>query len=72
MRCVSSLDGDPVSFGRRGAPRSRHPGTVEFSGPSSVNAESLNIVSKNDLIIRLIETRVCALPDDQIINCLII
>jgi hypothetical protein len=26
-------------------------GTVEFSGPSSVNAESINIVTKSDLII---------------------
>ena len=47
-------------------------GTVEFSGPRGVNAESLNIVTKNDLIIYLIGTRICGRPGGQIINRLII
>jgi hypothetical protein len=72
MRCLSSLDGEPVYFTRPVTTRLRHPGTVEFSGPSSVNAESINIVSKSDLIIRLIETRVSRRSGGQIINRLII
>ena len=47
-------------------------GTVEFSRPRGVNAESINIVTKSDLIIRLIETRVSAPSEGQIINRLII
>jgi hypothetical protein len=47
-------------------------GTVEFSGPRGVNAESINIVTKNDLITGLIETRVSRRGGGQIINRLII
>jgi hypothetical protein len=47
-------------------------GTVEFSGPRGVNAESINIVTKNDLIIWLIGTRIWTPPEGQIINRLII
>jgi hypothetical protein len=60
-----------VVAARRGS-RSLHPGTVEFSGPTSVNAESINIVTKNDLIIWLIETRISTRREGQIINRLII
>jgi hypothetical protein len=62
LRCVSPAPWTTVAAS----------GTVEFSGPRGVNAESLNIVTKNDLIIQLIETRIWAPLADQIINRLII
>jgi hypothetical protein len=43
LRCVSCRPRRAITVAASG--------TVEFSGASSVNAESINIVTKNDLIM---------------------
>jgi hypothetical protein len=72
MRCVSSPDGDPVSFARAVADHGRGIRHSRIQRAKGVNAEPINIVTKNDLIIRLIETRISRRPGGQIINRLII
>jgi len=67
MRNVSPLSPAPWVFSA-----ARHPGTVESGGPRGVNAEPLNLVSKNELIMSLIETRIWVRRSSQIINPLII
>jgi len=48
-----------------------HPDTVEISGPIGVNAQAVNFVSENGIIICLIGLRVCALQRSQTIKRLI-
>jgi hypothetical protein len=60
----------PVSFPRRRVgPWGLR--TVEISGWSSVNEETINFVSESELIRLLIETSDCAVQQGEIINQMI-